>query len=292
MGGAAFGLAAGGSACGDGRMSEADMQLNREMWDAWADLHYQSEFYGVDAFCRGKSTLPTYDVEGVGPVRGARLLHLQCHFGMDTLSWARLGAEVTGLDFSGRAIALARRLAERCGLSAEFVEANVYDAPEVLGGARFSAVVATAGVIAWLPDLKRWGRVVADVLAPGGVFYLREFHPVSYVFGEDSKDPHAPVLRYPYFSTGEAIRLTGAGSYAEPGAAVRTTSCEWAHPLAEVIQALLEAGLILEFMREYPFTTYRSFPWLEEGTDGNWRWPGNQSPLPLMYALRVRKAPG
>lgn len=264
------------------------MEVNRSLWNAWADAHFDSAFYGVDAFRRGECTLPDFDTRAVGSVEGRPLLHLQCHFGLDTLSWARRGAVVTGLDFSPKAVALARRLAAECGISARFVCANVYGAADALKGERFPLVVSTAGVIPWLPDLDAWARIVASLLARGGVFYLREFHPVSQVFCPDSPDPGAPVLRYPYFPTGDPVRETVAGSYAGIDAAAGATSYEWPHSLGEVVQTLLEAGLRLEAMREFPFTTYKSFPWLEEGTDDRWRWPGSHSPIPLMYSLRWR----
>ncbi len=273
-------------------VSEKAMEGNRRLWDAWAEAHFGSAFYGVDEFRAGESTLPDFDTEAVGAVDGKRLLHLQCHFGLDTLSWARLGAVVTGLDFSLKAVGIARRLAESCGLRARFVHTNVYEAAARLGGERFPVVLSTAGVLPWLPDIPRWATVVASVLEPGGLFYLREFHPVSQVFCPSSDNPRAPELRYPYFPTGEPIREAAETSYAGAEAVTGETSCEWPHSLGEVVQSLLGAGLRLETLREFPFTTYRSFPWLEEGTDGHWRWPGDQSPLPLMYSLRCRAPDG
>lgn len=267
------------------------MELNRALWDAWAEDHFGSGFYGVERFRAGESTLPDFDIEGAGPVAGRRLLHLQCHFGLDTLSWTRLGAEATGLDFSPKAIGLARRLVEDCGLRTRFVCANVYDAASALDGERFPVVVSTAGVLPWLPDIPRWAAVAASVLEPGGLFYLREFHPVSQVFCPTSDSPAAPRLRYPYFPTGAPVREPAEASYGGAAAVAGGTSCEWPHSLGEVIQSLLDSGLRLDAIREFPFTTYRAYPWLEEGTDGRWRWPGDQSPLPLMYSLRCR-APG
>jgi 2-polyprenyl-3-methyl-5-hydroxy-6-metoxy-1,4-benzoquinol methylase len=271
----------------DGRMTP-ETEANRQLWDQWADLHFSSEFYGVERFLLGGLSLPSCDIEAVGPVTGLSLLHLQCHFGMDTLSWARLGAKVTGLDFSERAIGRARELASECGLEAKFVCADVYRTPEEIGE-HFDRVVTTAGVLPWLPNVRAWAQVVARMLRPGGMFYLREFHPVPQVLDEASSDPGAPVLRYPYFPTGEVICSGATGSYAVPQSTLETVSYEWPHTVAEVVQALLDAGLRLQAIREFPFTTYPALPWLEKGKDGNWRWPGEKSFLPLMYSLKATK---
>lgn len=265
-----------------------EIKSNRQLWDEWTDLHFSSEFYGVERFREGGISLPPCDVEAVGPVEGRSLLHLQCHFGMDTLSWARLGATVTGLDFSERAISRARELARECRLPARFVCADVYRAPEEIAE-QFEAVVTTAGVLPWLPDVRAWARVVVRMLRPGGAFYLREFHPVPQVMDEASPDAGAPVLRYPYFPTGEPICVGSSGTYAVPGSTVETVSYEWPHTVAEVLQALLDAGLHLCAIREFPFTTYRALPWLEKGEDGNWRWPGGPASLPLMYSVKATR---
>lgn len=267
----------------------SEIEANRELWEEWTDLHFGSDFYGVKDFREGRLSLPPCDLEGVGSVTGLSLLHLQCHFGIDTLSWARLGATVTGLDFSRRAIAKARELAAQCDLAARFVCADVYRAPEEIAQ-KFDVVVTTAGVLPWLPDVRLWAKVVAKMLRPGGMFYLREFHPVAQVLDENPSDPAAPVFRYPYFPTGEAICSGSTGSYAVPHSKVETISYEWPHTLAEILQALVEAGLRLEGIREFPFTTYRALPWLERGDDGNWRWPGKDAFLPLMYSIKASRA--
>ncbi|HLS29199.1 MAG TPA: methyltransferase domain-containing protein [Opitutales bacterium] len=266
-----------------------EKKTNRRLWDAWTDLHFASEFYDVDGFRQGQLSLPSCDIEAVGSVEGLSLLHLQCHFGMDTLSWARLGATVTGVDFSGKSIARARQLAEECEIEARFVETDVYAVSEHLAET-FDLVVATAGVLPWLPDLSRWAQEVAKMLRPGGRFYLREFHPQLQVLDETSVDLEAPLLRYPYFPIGESICSGGAGSYAVPEASVETVSYEWPYTVGGAVQALLDAGLELTAMKEFPYTTYRALPWLEEDAEGNWRWPGEYAFFPLMYALQARKA--
>ena len=265
-----------------------EIQANRRLWDAWTDLHYQSEFYGVRKFREGGLSLPACDTEAVGPVEGLSLLHLQCHFGLDTLSWARLGARATGLDFSGRSIAKARELADECDLPVRFVEAEIAEAPQVIGET-FDWVVTTAGVLPWLPDLRAWSRTIAALLRPGGRFYLREFHPVSQTLDQEAGAAGNPIFRYPYFPTGQPICSGSTGSYAVPDHPVETVGYEWPHTVAEVVQALLDAGLRLTGMREFAHTTYRSLPWLVQDNGGDWRWPGENAFLPLMYAIQAVK---
>lgn len=265
-----------------------EKKANRQLWDAWTDLHFASDFYDVDRFREGGLSLPNCDIEAVGNVKGLSLLHLQCHFGMDTLSWARLGARATGIDFSSSAIARARQLAEECSIPARFIEADLYATPKQLPET-FDIVLTTAGVLPWLPDLAAWGKVIAAMLRPGGRFYLREFHPQAQVLDASSPDAGAPILRFPYFPTGEGICSGSIGTYAVPHASVETVSYEWPHTVAEAVQSLLDAGLELTAMKEFPYTTYRAIPWLEKDDKGNWRWPGEHAFMPLMYSLQARK---
>jgi len=157
------------------------LAANRALWDEWTAIHETSSFYDLEAFKAGGSRLRDYEVDEVGDVTGKSLLHLQCHFGIDTLSWARLGARVTGADFSDRAIELGRSLAAELRLDATFVRSDLYDLPSVLDG-QFDVVYTSRGVLGWLPDLGRWAGVVAHFLRPGGVFYMTEIHPVAQAF--------------------------------------------------------------------------------------------------------------
>jgi len=160
------------------------MDANREHWDEATDIHARGNVYGIEDFKAGRYQLHRIEVEEVGDVAGKRLLHLQCHFGLDTLSWARRGAIVTGVDFSPKALALARRLAAESGIDARFIESNVYDAPAALNE-RFDIVFCSYGVLCWLPDLPRWGEIVARYLEPGGIFYIADAHPFIRVFPTD-----------------------------------------------------------------------------------------------------------
>jgi SAM-dependent methyltransferase len=265
------------------------MDANRRLWDRLTPVHAASEFYDLDGFKKGLCALMDIDRREVGPVADRTLLHLQCHFGLDTLSWARRGARVTGVDFSERAIALAGSIAAELGIAAEFHHCNIYELPDRLDR-RFDIVYTAAGVLPWLPDLRRWAKVVAGFLKPDGFFFLREDHPTAFIF-DDAEDVKAPVVRYPYFHSSEPMRFQDEGSYADRTAEINMVSYEWAHSLADVINALIEAGLVIQYLHEFPFATYQSLPFLEKGEDGLWRYPSLPDSLPLTYSLRAVKAP-
>jgi SAM-dependent methyltransferase len=194
------------------------LRSNRALWNEWADINARSEFYGLEDFRRGGTKLRPYEREEVGPVAGRSLLHLQCHFGMDTLSWAREGAVVTGADFSERSIEIARELATELGLQATFVQSGLYELPDVLEG-EFDVVYTSRGVLGWLPDLAPWGRVIHHFLKPGGIFYITEKHPIVDVFDDEVEEP-VLRLRYPYWTREEPLDFENLGSYADREAPV------------------------------------------------------------------------
>ena len=169
-------------------MTEEALRVNQQLWDEWTRIHETSSFYDLEGFRRGGIRLRPYEVEEIGDVAGRELLHLQCHFGIDTLSWARLGARVTGADFSPAAIVLATRLAGELELDARFVRSDLYDLPNVLEG-EFDLVYTSRGVLGWLPDISRWARVVSHFLKPGGTFYITEIHPVAQAFENEGWRP-------------------------------------------------------------------------------------------------------
>jgi SAM-dependent methyltransferase len=257
------------------------LETNRSLWDGWTRLHKRSRFYDVDGFKAGKSSLEPLELEEVGDVQGKSLLHLQCHFGMDTLSWARRGARAVGADFSDEAITFARALAAELNIPAEFVCSNVYDLPAALEG-RFDIVYTSYGVLSWLPELDPWGEVVAHFLKPGGFFYIAEHHPLVSMLGDDGH-----TFEYPYFHTPEPIKLHSTGSYAEPNApGFSHTEYNWSHSLADVVNALLRAGLRLEFLHEFPYWHANAFT-AEEFAPGKTRLGGWQVELPHMFSLRA-----
>ncbi|MGH9017404.1 MAG: class I SAM-dependent methyltransferase [Acidimicrobiales bacterium] len=262
------------------------MAANRAMWDERVPIHVAGDFYDVEGFRSGRRPLAVrgFEVEELGDVDGRTLVHLQCHFGLDTLSWARLGARVTGLDFSGPAVAAATGLAAELGLEAEFVEADVYDAGAALGGRQFDIVYTGKGALIWLPDIERWAAVCAALLAPGGTFYLSEFHPVSDMFAWETLTPETSYFaRTPVFDD-------SPGTYADLDAVTtHNASYVWMHPLGTVVSALIDAGLVIEFLHEQPITLFPRWPFLERTDDGAYVMPSGMPEMPLMYSLRASR---
>jgi SAM-dependent methyltransferase len=232
------------------------------------------------------SSVVAFDAGLVGDVTGKRLLHLQCHFGKDTLSWARLGAEVTGVDFSEPALAAARRLSEESGVPGRFVLSEIYESPRMIDD-RFDIVYTGVGAINWLPDIRRWADVVAGFLRPGGTFYMREGHPVMWSL--DWREDRELMVRFPYFETAEPVPWDEDTTYAGAGNLEHVRTYEWNHGLGEIITALLEAGLQIGGLREYRALEWQGLPHMEE-RDGLWRLPDEQADLvPLMYSLIATK---
>jgi SAM-dependent methyltransferase len=261
------------------------IDTNRRHWDELVGIHVRSEFYDVTAFKAGRSSLLSLEREEVGDVRGKTLLHLQCHFGLDTLSWAREGAIATGVDFSGEAIAVARQLSRDIGIAARFIEADVYKLPEALGET-FDIVFASYGVVCWLPDFPRWAKVAASLLKPGGVFYLVDGHPLGNALAQDS-DAAQPRFDFPYFA-GDAVLLDDDGSYADSAAQLQNRrTFEFAHDLGEMVTSLADAGLQIEFLHEFPFAGWQRVRQMEKGADGFWRLPGGAPQLPFLFSIRA-----
>jgi SAM-dependent methyltransferase len=268
----------------------ASFDANRSLWDAWTAVHATGDFYDLEAFKAGGIRLRSHEIELVGDVAGKTLLHLQCHFGIDTLSWARLGAIVTGADISPAAIDLATRLAGELDLpSARFVRSNVYDLPANLDG-RFDVVYTSRGALNWLPDIRAWADVVARFVAPGGIFFITEAHPVVNVFESEGVRPGELRLAYPYWEHPEPLVFPVKGSYADRDADVGTqTEHSWDHGLGEIVTALIDAGLRIETLIEHPFLDW-SADFLVEAEPGRYVLPADAGgELPLMFSLRARK---
>lgn len=258
-------------------------EANRATWNIWAQRDTQSDHHADVARFRatGSSLRPIERDALAGRVAGTRLLHLQCNLGSDTLSWARLGAQVTGVDISDEAIRQACALAEEAGLAgqARFIRADLYDLPQTLTE-RFDIVVASYGVLCWAPDLDGWASAAAGCVAPGGELLLVDMHPMGGVAQADADAPHglrlAPTLAYFHAAAPE-----DEGTL--PGESIFT----WRYSLGEVISAVAATGLRIEWLREYPFSFWRQFPQLTPDDDGYWRWPDVTAELPLLFALRA-----
>ena len=262
------------------------LEANRANWDERVPIHVASDFYDVEGFVAGQTSLDEFEISEIGPmVKDRTLVHLQCHFGLDTLSWARLGAEVTGLDFSAPAIAAARELAATVGVEARFVEGNVYDAPALLGES-YDVVYTGKGAINWLPDIGSWAGVLAAVCKPGGMVYVPEFHPFSWVFADESLE-----VEYGYFHTTEPLVFDEQGTYTDPDAVLEhTRTLEWVHPIGDIISALVAAGLRIEFLHEFAHTHFLRWPFLNrEGPSRRFVFPASMPPLPLMFSLLATK---
>jgi SAM-dependent methyltransferase len=255
-------------------------EANREGWNLRTGVHIESSFYNVETWKKGGSSLTAIETEEVGSVKGKKLLHLQCHFGQDTLSWARLGASVTGCDLSDKAIDYARRLAVEVGEEARFVCCNVLDLPQHLDD-QFDIVFTSYGVIGWLPDLKPWAKVVAHFLKPGGFFYMAEFHPVLWMLDDSMQH-----LKYAYHNAG-VIETEQSGTYANRYADIQFKEYGWNHSLSEVLNCLLSEGLKLDFLNEYPYSPFNCFDRMVKGTDGNYRIEGLEDIVPMVYSIKM-----
>lgn len=283
-------------------MTEQYFEANRRHWDDVVPVHVQSRGYDLEGFLRGEKSVYPLEQNEVGDVRGKSLLHLQCHFGLDTLSWARLGARVTGLDFSEPAIEQARAIAEQVGISdARFVQANVYDAAEVLSE-QFDVVYTGIGAICWLPDIGAWAKVVARLLAPGGFVYLYDGHPVLFSL-DDEREDWELVLRFAYFETEQPQAWENESTYVDGPPLSKRTTYEWNHSLGEIVSALIDAGLRLDFLHEHREMPWQGLTWMTPDADTpegtaharrvTWRLPDHQRDLlPLMFSLKATKPAG
>jgi SAM-dependent methyltransferase len=258
-------------------MSHAEyFDMNRAGWDRRASAHFESRFYDVDGFLAGRTSLREIELSELGDVAGKRLLHLQCHFGLDTLSWVRQGAVCTGVDISPVAIGKARELAARAGLAAEFVCSDVYGFKRQ-GQEPYEIVFTSYGALCWLPDLNKWAATVAANLAPGGRFYIVEFHPI-----------HDLLAGFSYF-TQAAPEVAEEGTYTENGADVVARFAIWAHPLSSVINALIAAGIRIERVNEFAFSPYNCFEGLVEREPGRFCLGHRGQDVPMVYSVTGRK---
>jgi len=258
---------------------------NRLNWDARVGIHERSSFYDLEGFRAGRFTLKdSIERKELGDVTGRTLLHLQCHFGLDTISWARLGATVTGVDFSEPAVELARSLAGEVGVEARFICSDIYRLPDVLR-TEFDVVFTSWGVLTWLPDVQGWAAVGARFVRPGGIFYIIEGHPVISGLDEEGGLYRSSA---PYFQGSEPLRFDDGRTYADAGDIVEApVNYQWNHSLGDVVTALMEAGLRIDFLHEHPVLPWRRFESMTQGKDGRWRLQGD--PFPLSFSILARR---
>lgn len=269
--------------------------VNRQMWDERAPAHAASPGYSVERFADDPAFLSyvvQFDRPRLGDLTGLRGVHLQCHIGTDTLSLARLGATtVTGYDFSPSALAVARKLAHDAGVAIDYVEGELYDAVERLGGQRFDVVYTGTGALCWLPDVKGWAKVVAALLRPAGVLHIHEGHPVLWAIDHE-RDDGLLSIRFPYFETATPLLLEEPGTYTDgdPDAITHNATAEWNHGIGEVVQACIEAGLTITALHELQYCDWLALPDVMEITDsdGAARLRDGPERLPLSYTLQAR----
>lgn len=264
-------------------MESTDYQkINRKSWNDRVESHLQSEFYDMEGFRNGKNSLKGIELDLLGDVSNKSVLHLQCHFGQDTLSLARMGAKVTGVDISDESIAAAEKLTEALNLPARFICSDVYDLPGELKE-EFDMVFTSYGTIGWLPDINKWAKVVSRFLKPGGEFVFAEFHPVVWMFDDDFKE-----VKYRYFNSGPIVE-TETGSYADKKSESISKTVSWNHGLAEVLDALVRNGLNIETIREFDYSPHNCFQHTVEYLPGKFRIKHLNDKIPMVYALKARK---
>ncbi len=255
---------------------------NQALWNAKTPHHINSDFYRHAEFKAGMNTLNEMELKLLGDVKGKTILHLQCHFGQDTLTLARMGAKVTGIDLSPAAIAEAQSLNTELGLDAEFICTNIYDLPQVLDK-EYDIVFTSYGTICWLPDLTAWAKIVSRYIQPGGAFVFAEFHPTVWMF--DNNFTH---VQYSYFNK-EVIEEIETGTYADFSADITLKSITWNHHLSEIFQSLLNEHLQMVHFEELDYSPYACFPQTVEIAPRKYQIPGMEGKLPMMYGLKMVK---
>lgn len=263
-------------------MEEEFFNLNKASWNKRTETHFHSSFYDVPGFIAGKSTLNSIELELLGNVLGKKILHLQCHFGQDTLSLARLGAEVTGVDFSENSIVTARKLAKETHLEATFICCNIYDLPTLLNE-EFDIVYTSYGTIGWLPDLDKWAQIIAQFLKKDGQFIFVEFHPVVWMFDDDFTK-----VQYNYFNKGVIIEEEN-GTYADRSAEISSRYCWWNHSLGEVFNSLLKNDLSIAAFNEYDYSPYNCFMHTKEFDHSKFRIQHIDDKIPMVYSIKALK---
>lgn len=256
--------------------------INKAGWDKRATLHVKSDFYNYEGFVNGDSSLNPIELGIFSNVKGKTLLHLQCHFGQDSIAWQRLGADVTGVDLSSEAIKQANILNTKCHTDVQFVCSDIFDLPQNLEG-QFDYVFTSYGTIGWLPDLEKWATVVNHFLKPGGQFLIVDFHPVIWMF-----DDSVTKIIYSYFNT-EMIYEEEKGSYADSNSDDIIASATWNHSISDLINSLINQGLTIELFNEYDYTPYDIFKPSIEVEPGKFQLEKYAGILPLTYALHVSK---
>jgi ubiquinone/menaquinone biosynthesis C-methylase UbiE len=258
------------------------IEINRNSWNNRTDIHLKSEFYDLDGFLKGNNSLNEIELKLLGDIEGKSILHLQCHFGQDTISLTRLGANATGVDLSDKAIENAKQIAKQTNSKAEFICCNIYDLPKHLDK-KFDLVFTSYGTIGWLPDLDRWAKIISRFLKPNGQFIFVEFHPLVWMF-----DDNFEKIEYRYFNSG-AIVETETGTYADKTAEITQAYVMWNHGLGEVVNSLLKNGLEINSLEEFDYSPYNCFNKTIEFEPNKFRISHLDNKIPMVYSIKATK---
>ena len=257
-------------------------EINRQAWNNRVDTHIDSEFYDMDGFLSGKSSLNPIEIKLLGDIKDKRILHLQCHFGQDTISLARKGAKTTGVDLSDKAIQRAKEIAEECHIEATFICCDILELTDHLNE-QFDIVFASYGTIGWLPDLDKWARIVSQYLKPNGYFIFVEFHPVVWMFDDDFGR-----IEYNYFNSG-AIVETEEGTYAEREAEISQECIVWNHSMSDIVNSLIKNGLRIDSLEEYDYSPYNCFKHTVEFEPKKFRIKHLDNKIPMVFSIQATK---
>lgn len=263
-------------------MEENYLDINKATWNTKTDIHIKSDFYNQEAFLNGKNSLNSIELELLGDIKGKSILHLQCHFGQDTISFSRLGAKATGVDLSDNAIDKAKDIARDLGTDTQFICSDIYDLPNHLNE-KFDIVFTSYGTIGWLPDLDKWANVISSFLKSGGKFVMADFHPVVWMF-----DDNFEKIEYNYFKDKPIIE-TVDGTYAEKHAEIITKTISWNHSTSELLNSLLKNNLELNSFNEYDYSPYNCFSAMKEFETGKFRIKHLENKIPMVYSILATK---
>lgn len=256
--------------------------VNKKWWNQATPIHASSKLYDLTSFKKGKSSLTSIETEEMGDVKGKNLLHLMCHFGMDTLSWGKLGAHVTGVDLSDISINLAKQLSKEIDTPATFIASDIYDLPTVLDK-KFDIVFTSYGVLCWVSNMKKWAKLIHHFLKDGGTFYITDLHPFTNMLSHDFK------LYYDYFDK-EPYIDDSSGTYTDWNANIKGKTYVWMHTISEVINTLTQKGLHIEYVHEFPFTIYDQFPgFMKKNRKGQYVLKDETIQIPLLFSLKATK---
>lgn len=258
------------------------LEINKKSWNTRLDAHLQSDFYDLKGFIDGRSSLNKIELDILGDLKGKSILHLQCHFGQDSISLSRMGANVVGVDLSDKSIEKAKELAITTQSNARFICSDVYQLPEVLNE-KFDIVFTTYGTISWLPDLDKWAQVISHFLKAEGQFVFAEFHPVVWMFDDDVKE-----ITFPYNNMG-AMTEEEEGTYANKDAPIKEKCVFWNHSMAEVVNSLIANKIAIDALHEYCYSPYPFVKNCEEYETGKFRIKHFENKIPLVYAINGRK---